>query len=327
MPTFRNILLDVDATAAGHPAFRQACDLAARSGARLKVVDGMEDVPDAARGHISSKMEQELIEHRLELLAALASSRPDVEIETAVLRGKPAIRLIQEVLRDDHDLVIRSHGRDLVPSRTFGPVDIELLRKCPCPVWLVGPQDRSEPGHILAAVDAESDAPDAQEFNRTILELALDIAEAEGATVTALHVWILFGQRMLKSRVPEQEYAQSLERSRIAADDALNRVVNALGARAANVRRECLNGNPTTVIPEFATTEHVDLVVMGTVGRTGIAGFLMGNTAEAILRELKGSVIAVKPPGFQTPVNGERLHEVVHRTDLNRHTRPRENQG
>ena len=41
---------------------------------------------------------------------------------------------------------------------------------------------------------------------------------------------------------------------------------------------------------------------MGTVARTGIAGFVMGNTAEMVLRQLRGSVLAVKPPGFVTPV-------------------------
>jgi hypothetical protein len=41
---------------------------------------------------------------------------------------------------------------------------------------------------------------------------------------------------------------------------------------------------------------------MGTVARTGIAGFVMGNTAEMMLRQLRGSVLAVKPPGFVTPV-------------------------
>jgi len=41
---------------------------------------------------------------------------------------------------------------------------------------------------------------------------------------------------------------------------------------------------------------------MGTVARTGIQGFIMGNTAENILNQLDCSVLAVKPPGFVTPV-------------------------
>jgi nucleotide-binding universal stress UspA family protein len=41
---------------------------------------------------------------------------------------------------------------------------------------------------------------------------------------------------------------------------------------------------------------------MGTVARTGISGFLMGNTAETILNQIDCSVLAIKPPDFQTPV-------------------------
>lgn len=51
---------------------------------------------------------------------------------------------------------------------------------------------------------------------------------------------------------------------------------------------------------------------MGTVGCTGLAGIIMGNTAEAVIRQLRGSVLAVKPPGFVTPVTvSEPAEQVV----------------
>jgi nucleotide-binding universal stress UspA family protein len=55
-------------------------------------------------------------------------------------------------------------------------------------------------------------------------------------------------------------------------------------------------------IPLLAQQLEVDLVVVGTVARTGIPGLIMGNTAETILDQLDGSVLAIKPPGFATPV-------------------------
>ncbi len=45
-------------------------------------------------------------------------------------------------------------------------------------------------------------------------------------------------------------------------------------------------------------------VVMGTVARTGVAGLLVGNTAERLLDEVRCSVITLKPPGFVSPVVG-----------------------
>ena len=61
-------------------------------------------------------------------------------------------------------------------------------------------------------------------------------------------------------------------------------------------------GDARNVIPELAQELHADLVVMGTVARTGIPGLLIGNTAESILDQLDCSVLAVKPPGFVSPV-------------------------
>ena len=56
------------------------------------------------------------------------------------------------------------------------------------------------------------------------------------------------------------------------------------------------------MIPELAAEKEVELIVMGTVSRTGVAGFLIGNTAEKILGQVDCSVLTVKPDGFITPV-------------------------
>ena len=56
------------------------------------------------------------------------------------------------------------------------------------------------------------------------------------------------------------------------------------------------------VIPEFVVGHGTELVVMGTVARGGIAGLLIGNTAERVLRKLPCSVLAVKPDDFVSPV-------------------------
>ena len=63
-----------------------------------------------------------------------------------------------------------------------------------------------------------------------------------------------------------------------------------------------LKGQARKEIPAMAKRLDVDCVVMGTVARTGIRGFIMGNTAETILEQIDCSVLAIKPPGFETPV-------------------------
>lgn len=57
------------------------------------------------------------------------------------------------------------------------------------------------------------------------------------------------------------------------------------------------------LIPKLAQTKGIELIVMGTVCRTGVAGLIIGNTAENILRQVDCSVLTVKPEGFVSPVN------------------------
>ena len=64
-----------------------------------------------------------------------------------------------------------------------------------------------------------------------------------------------------------------------------------------------LKGDPGDVIPALAQRKRVELVVIGTVARTGIPGVFIGNTVEKTLDALDCSVLAVKPKAFITPVD------------------------
>jgi nucleotide-binding universal stress UspA family protein len=64
-------------------------------------------------------------------------------------------------------------------------------------------------------------------------------------------------------------------------------------------------GSGQREIPALVKELKIDLVVMGTVSRTGIPGFIIGNTAETILDQLQCSVLVIKPSGFVSPVPKE----------------------
>jgi len=68
-------------------------------------------------------------------------------------------------------------------------------------------------------------------------------------------------------------------------------------------QKHVIKGLPRREIPALARTLEADLLVMGTVGRTGVPGLFIGNTAETILEQIECSVLAVKPEGFRTPVS------------------------
>ena len=156
-PLFRRILVQVEPALASQPALDRATRLAASDGVELTLVDVVEPPPAYARVLLGTRLESSLLEDRQAALAAVAHrvAESGVQVSAEILTGNPAVALIQEVMRGSHDLLLRSHAA--APSASadqrFGPIDMRLLRKCPCPVWLEQPSRAGGSRRILVAVD------------------------------------------------------------------------------------------------------------------------------------------------------------------------------
>ncbi len=304
---FGHILVDVDSLADERPALDQAMDLAARCGAKVTVVDVAEEVPQAARAYVSDRLERDLVAHRAEALGAVVAGmkrrQVRVKIAAEVLRGRPATAIVQFVLKAKVDLVVRSHARDVSAKRLgFGSVDMQLLRKCPCPVWIVGVGERSRPKRILAAIHPDRDDPVEQALNHRIVEAARLIADLEEGSFTVLTAWSPYGESMLRSRMSPAELRTFVRAARATARAAFDGLLAEIGPLGRRGTVKMVKGQASSVIPSYARRHDIDLVVMGTVARRGLAGLLMGNTAERMLGQLRCSVFALKPEGFKSPV-------------------------
>ena len=300
MADFRRILVDIDAAAPRHPALTQAFDMAARAGARVTIMDVLPHVPKAARLFATPEIENELVQHRQDSLARVAREAPaGVTVDTALLRGRPAPAILDEAARINADLVVRSHGRDLTkPPPLYGPVDMQLLRKCPAPVWIVGPDSAGPPRRILAAVDAATEHEEERRLNASILDTALTMRALWGGTLTVMQAWSPFGDELLRARMKAEDFEAFLAASRREAEEALDALVAGLGPGGEGIATEIVKADPHEAILAFVEANNIDLVLMGTVGRGGVAGLVMGNTAERVLRGLRRSVLAIKPAGF-----------------------------
>ena len=151
--------------------------------------------------------------------------------------------------------------------------------------------------------DLDESDPKRKDLDRRILDLAGTMAGMEDGTLDMFHAWYLPFEQKLRS--------DDLMRGINTVDALLKKTRNhkklQLEAFASEwtglePRIHLVKGEPQTAIPKFTKTNRTDLVVMGTVGRTGIAGLFIGNTAEKILRNLNCSVLAIKPTGFKSPV-------------------------
>jgi nucleotide-binding universal stress UspA family protein len=304
MDAFKSILVDIDAAVSAHPALERAIRLARTSGARLTIVDVM-TVPAYARRYLPADVEEEMVSRRREQLARIAQALTDVPTETRLLAGRPATVLIQEVLRSNHDLLMRSHARAAVTApgpHPFGAVDMELLRKCPCPVMLVRHGSLDQHPQIAGAVNASTEEAAERALNTKIVEMTLVMAELEGGVPMLLQAWAPFAERMVRSHASDEAFAAYVEDVHQRTAEDLRHLTQSFGERLSGVQTVHRRGEPEAVIPEFVVAQGIDLVVMGTVARGGIAGLLIGNTAERVLRRLPCSVLAVKPDGFVSPV-------------------------
>ena len=323
MKRFKNILCVVSAELKQNVALEHAVKLAENNQASLTVVEVIDEIPANTKllervmspVNLQAKMVAEH-ENKLEKLIAPWSTK--IKIKHKVLSGISFLEIIYEVLRNEHDLVFKMAESGGILNRMFGSDDMHLLRKCPCPVWLVRPNSPRTYQKILAAVDVDDIYPPEELstrhlLNMQVLEMAGSLALLESADLHVVHVWEAIAENYLNlifSDMSEQKITSYVEEVRQKYEDNLNELIGELthhmgqdALNYINLKKHLVKGHPRKEIPLFAQKIKADLVIMGTVSRIGVPGLFMGNTAENILNQLDDcSVLAVKPQGFVTPV-------------------------
>ena len=322
MKSFNSILYVVENPAAeSSAAVARAVSLAENNQARLTVLHVAEEPrlgPFAGSVKIEefrSRLRQQTTEQLSDLIRG-TGDRTNVVVD--IRFGTAFIEIVREVLRNQHDLVIKTVGEGGAHSFLFGGTDQHLLRKCPCPVWIMVGETSANYRHILAAVDfdpweecgEENAVEDA--LNRRIIGLAASLAASDFAQLHVVHAWEAISDSMIRvfgSDLSDEEAATHRDhewREHQSRLDALDNWMREQFSSEAHgylaPRFHLRKGSPRDIIPAVANELKTDLVVMGSVSRTGIPGLLIGNTAEVILNNLECSVLAVKPAGFVTPV-------------------------
>lgn len=217
-----------------------------------------------------------------------------VSAEQHVAVGKSWVELIRQVFRNDHDLLIagtRRLGR--FRSMLFGSTGMKLLRKCPCPVWLTQPQPE-QIASILVAHDLEP-------VGDLAMELGCSMAESHDAQ---LHVFHSIEFPEMNEMFPSRVSLEDLAAYRVNAEQHIAEQLDDFELpKVPQVHIDVGSAYPS--ILNLIENHKIELLVMGTIARTGITGVIVGNTAENVLPHIPCSVLAVKPAGFQSPVTLE----------------------
>ncbi len=304
MAVFKNILLFVDSNTLCEEACERAITLAAEENARLTILNVIEAVPErlGSPADQSSKDFREIgILERCEKLKELVvPNQANLQFELNVVCGNPVAEVMQQVLRGRHDLVIvAEHSRPSLKQISLGSATLKLIRKCPCPVWVINPSIAKEDIRIMAAVDPDPFDADRDALNTKILDIASSLTAREGTELHVVNAWRAPAEGVLRSQ------------GGLSAENLSSYVYNVFNVQASSVkekiqnssamtvrhRMHLLKGTASKVIPMAVRRERIDVLIVGMFSRRGLGGWLIGNTAEKILNQVKCSVLMVKPNG------------------------------
>lgn len=311
MAVFTNILYVADIGIGNYDAFERAVTLAKNNQSQLTVVGIVDDSgPWIARALYNAMLEER--HEQVQILVDYVATK-NMEIESKVLVGRASTEIVREVISFQHDLVIKpvdKSGR--LKLNIFGGADNKLLRQCPCPVWLINKTQQQGSRKVLAGLSYEPDNPENESLNRQLLEMASSLALSEFAELHIFHAWRMAHEELYRSsrmNIPKTEVDAMVEKEeserRRWLEDLLNDFSSTQSANLVDYLRpvvHLIKGQPEHQLPDLARKLGVELVVMGTVARTGVPGLFIGNTAEEILGQVNCSVLAVKPTGFVSPV-------------------------
>jgi universal stress protein E len=331
MQRFKNILLVIDGNG-NDVALERGVALSRRNRARLTVVNVVKEAPRTAdipaadaqefmgnathEIHLSSVSKSAVLvyeyiveEKRRQLAQSVTAVRQaGVQVDHKLLYGTPFLAIIQEVLRNEHDLVIiAAEGQGGLKEMLFGNTTMRLMRKCPCPVWVLKPTHPKQYGRILAAVDPAPFDQERDALNTKIMDLATSLACLEHSELHILHTWLVYGESILRRwhgrfQMPAGEVDKLTDKTRDEHRRWLDELLRRYALDNLTCRVHLLKGEADQLIPQLVGERKIELIVMGTMCRTKVAGLLIGSTAENVLRQVNCSVLTIKPDGFISPV-------------------------
>jgi universal stress protein E len=308
---YQSVLAATDFSPHGEWALKQAVWIAQQGGKSLVVASVVADLRQAVH-HTTYRARIEFLEGDEEdfqrqlrrssdeqlkkQIAALGPTQIDVKYET--LLGEPHEELIHAVQQERYDLVIAgTRGHSGLASLVLGSTAKRLVRNCPASVWIVKTERAGAPRSVLAAVDLS-------DVSRRALNQAAWVARRAQSPLHVVHVieGAGFSTDMLETKIQPGGAKTLRQLIEAEANQLLNEFLATTDLTGVTLTTELAWGAAAQETVRVAGERHADLVVLGTVGRRGLQGLLLGNTAESVLTHSECDVLTVKPADFVCPI-------------------------
>jgi len=265
------LLVATDRSVFSEGAIREAINFAKKCSSRLYIISVMETNPEyeTIGANVFQKEEEEAIKY-LESVKTRASQEGLSYCETALLYGQEPYRLIVDDAAEKKIdmIIIGRRGRSGIMKVLMGQVAAKVIGHAPCKVLVVPRAARIECRKILVATDGS-------EHSIAAAAEALGIAKRYGSDIIAVSA--AHSDIELKK-----------------AETNVGRIVEMAQKDGIPVAALTPIGRSDDVIVETAGGRAVDLIVMGTYGKTGLRKMLMGSTTERVIGHAACAVLVVK---------------------------------
>jgi universal stress protein E len=299
MNTPQHILVVISGKRKRHEALERALKFAEFNDVHIhlfnSIYEPVMELTDVLSSEHRKEMKRQYVADRYLYMDTIAAELDEkgIKCSVRVVWHRELHEAIENVVIElDPDLVIKRISADAGSINPFTmPTDRHLLRYCPAPILLVK-EGQWEKGPILAAVDPMTDDALHLALNHQILEYSKMLGHL---TVNPVHTVNTFQTPAMSPAidVPGVDYELIRQDTSASHGEKMRGLheEHEIALENMNLRE----GYPESAIPQTAEEIKAQIVVLGTVGRTGLSALFLGNTAEQVLAKLSCEVLALKP--------------------------------
>ena len=277
---YEHILVPTDGSEPATVALEYACELAASHDATVSVVT----ITDEGDGTVGDRPGAEILTAARDRIADA-----DVSADGEVLAGDPRETILAYAGQQGVDsIVMGTRGRRGLGRFVLGSVTEHVVREAEVPVFVVRDDEDVRIGYppetILVPVDGSDHAARA-------LEVGLALATEHGASVHLLSTVDAKPTGVDIGASPNVDEFAAYARTIVEEAEE-----TATEAGVDDVATLVSFGSAHREIPSYAAENDVDLVVMGTHGRSGVDRFMIGSVTERVLRTAPAPVLTIRGP-------------------------------
>ncbi|TCC44875.1 universal stress protein [Kribbella pittospori] len=273
------ILVGVDDTPESQIALRWAVEAAQERGSAVRVVRAyLHEVGNwpalGVEGYVPSTPPVDLYQADLDAAVRFAQDRLGHERGSGWLANQaPADAILAEAVDADM-VVVGTRSRNKMSAAVLGSVATSVASKAPCPVVVVRGDRRSGP--VVVGTDGSVDSDEALAF-------AFEQATASGQPLTVVYCWR-----------PQEQHVESAESTSELLKNWLAESLEPYRAKhpAVRVKVSVLEGRASAKLVDLS--QDASLVVVGSRGRGGVAGLLLGSVSQSLLHHADSPVAVVR---------------------------------